>query len=631
MNDEELTKLLEAHLLWLESDGKQGQQAVGKHDFSAADLTNAKLSKACLKKSDFTKANLTNADLREAELSGTIFKSAILKDANLQRSDLLGVDFGGATLTSINLQAAILRRAKFANSKLGGQARLREADLRNADLEKALYLQTSQLAGADVGGAKLPEAIKGFEGLKNIAEATSNAQKLFVAMLSGCLYSWLTIGTTKDAGLLTNSATSPLPIIGTAIPIVGFYVVAPLLLIALYFYFHLNMQRLWESLADLPAIFPDGRPLDKMADPWLLNGLVRAHFYRLREKRPPLSRMQQGLSVLLAWWVVPFTLFIFWGRFLRRHDWLGSSLHITLLAGSIGFGVVSYRLARATLRGVPRKSFAWRKAVSDVRTYKRAAGCVGVLIVGLILYYCTHQAIDIFTDDFDYSKPSENRVSYALRHIGFRAFADIREDDVSTKLPTWSPVYSGKVEEIAFVKGARLRDADLKSAYAFQAFMVNADLSGADLRYAMLDEAKLTHADLMRANLALAALVEANLMQSNLAQADLTKSNLLGANLSQANLSEALLIKAVLYRASLKEANLLHADLVGASFAGADLSGANLSRAEITDTDFEDANLTSVNFKGVDLRSAKGLTKKQIARAVTDEKTLLPENLPPGD
>ncbi len=56
-----------------------------------------------------------------------------------------------------------------------------------------------------------------------------------------------------------------------------FYLFAPFLLVGLYTYFHLYLQRLWESLADLPAIFPDGTPLDKKADPWLLIGLVRAH------------------------------------------------------------------------------------------------------------------------------------------------------------------------------------------------------------------------------------------------------------------------------------------------------------------------------------------------------------------
>jgi uncharacterized protein YjbI with pentapeptide repeats len=275
MEPSELAQLLNAHQLWLSSNGKEGQRAIGKHDFSEKDLRGAQLSKALLKNSNFTKANLRDANLEKARLGRAVFKRANLQNAILQNAYLVEADFTEATLTNADVQGAALRRASFERARLGGRTRLREADLRNADLEQALYLQTAQLAGANVSGAKLPNAIAKFEGLKTIAEATSNAQKLFIAVLGGCVYSWLTIATTKDAALLTNSASSPLPVIATPLPIVGFYYVAPILLLALYFYFHLNMQRLWEALADLPAVFPDGRPLDKMADPWLLNGQSR--------------------------------------------------------------------------------------------------------------------------------------------------------------------------------------------------------------------------------------------------------------------------------------------------------------------------------------------------------------------
>jgi uncharacterized protein YjbI with pentapeptide repeats len=535
---------------------------------------------------------------------------------------------GGDDFSGNDLSRADLRRAKFGDTLLRG-TNLREADLQNADLENAKFLLTSQLAGADVAGAKLPSAIAEFKGLENITEATSNAQKLFIAMLTGCLYSWLTIGTTRDSALLTNSATSPLPVIGTAIPIASFYLLAPIVLIAVYFYFHLNMQRLWEALAELPAIFPDGRPLDKMADPWLLNGLVRAHFARLRSERPPLFRTQQYLSILLAWWVVPLTLLVFWGHFLRRHDWIGSGLHIAFLAATIGFGLVSFALARLTLRGLSRKQLHWRDIPRDSRLHKRIAGFAGVCVIAAILYFCTHQAIDTFTNDFDYSQPPKRIVPEILKRVGFRPFVDVREEDVSTKLQGWSPVHSRKIEEVAFVKGARLRNANMKSAYAPEAFLVNADLNGADLRNAILTEANLAHADLRNANLSLASLVEADVMETKFYGADLTEANLMGVDLSRADLTEALLIRAVLYNAVLKAAKLTHADLVGAKLSGADMEDADLSRAELTDASFDNVNLRHTNLKGVDLRSVSGLTRHQLVEALTDEGTRLPADLPP--
>ena len=61
--------------------------------------------------------------------------------------------------------------------------------------------------------------------------------------------------------------------------------------------------------------------------------------------------MENFVSILLAWWVVPFTLLAFWLRFLPRHDWWGTTLHVALIAGAAWFGVYSYRLAVRTLSG----------------------------------------------------------------------------------------------------------------------------------------------------------------------------------------------------------------------------------------------------------------------------------------
>src|SRR4029453_9165167 len=122
---------------------------------------------------------------------------------------------------------------------------------------------------------------------------------------------------------------SPLPIINTNIAVSGFYLAAPVILLAVYCYFHLYLQRLWRGLTSLPAVFPDGEALDDKAYPWLLNGLVRAHFKKLEPAKRPLTRFENIVSILLAWWVVPFTLLAFWLRFLPRHDWwLGTPLQV---------------------------------------------------------------------------------------------------------------------------------------------------------------------------------------------------------------------------------------------------------------------------------------------------------------
>ena len=99
--------------------------------------------------------------------------------------------------------------------------------------------------------------------------------------------------------LILNTASSPLPIINTPIPIAGFYVVGATLLAAVYCYLHFYLQRLWRTLATLPAVFPDGIALDDKTDPWLLTNLVRTDFDAATSKPlPPLTRLENLLSIV---------------------------------------------------------------------------------------------------------------------------------------------------------------------------------------------------------------------------------------------------------------------------------------------------------------------------------------------
>jgi hypothetical protein len=80
------------------------------------------------------------------------------------------------------------------------------------------------------------------------AQVTKTAAAVFLSLIAGCVYSWLTIAATTDPSLLTNSTSSSLPIIQTAIPIADFYWAAPLILVAVYLYFHVYLHRIWSLL-----------------------------------------------------------------------------------------------------------------------------------------------------------------------------------------------------------------------------------------------------------------------------------------------------------------------------------------------------------------------------------------------
>ncbi len=186
-------------------------------------------------------------------------------------------------------------------------AEFHDAVLRDADLSGAQGALAVQFSGADLNGATLPESLGKFEALATVKDAAEYSRSVFIAMLAACVYSWLTIAKMTDLHMLDNSTSFPLPFISTSIPTGGFYIAAPLILFAVYIYFHLNLQRLWELLVTLPAVLTDGRPLDQAADPWLTVGLVRTHLRNLRASHVPLAdcsisspRRQHG-----GWFLLP--------------------------------------------------------------------------------------------------------------------------------------------------------------------------------------------------------------------------------------------------------------------------------------------------------------------------------------
>lgn len=586
ISDEELDRILVEHKTWLITENRHGKRA---------DLRNT----------DLSERDLQGVNLQKAQLNGASLIEAILTSANLQQAELHQADLTEATLIKTDLRGADLFDV------IG----LSEAVLDDCNMDGAIGLTGDDFARASVIGAKLPADLTKWEVLEVVAETSKNARKIFMAMLLACVYSWLTIASTTDVKLLTNSASSPLPIIGTAIPIAWFYFAAPLLLLGLYLYQHFYLQRLWENLAGLPAIFEDGKRLDQRAYPWLLNGLVRRHFDKLRPNRTRLQKLEEWVSTFLAWWVVPLTLLWFWARYIPRHDWWVTGLQIGLFGAAVTIGFAFYTEHWRTLGGKHRLP-------SSIQGFLiRSAGCLA-LVFGLLIL--SHLA---FTGD-------------GLEQLGFSTRVDLSEATVSTRADNYWEI-AASVRDSS-VTGANLRGQHLRGADLRWAFFVKADLRHADLRHADGFSSNFSHARLNSSRLDSASLQAANLEGANfsgasLLGADLQGANFTGGDLKHADLRHASLISAVLDSASLiatimdsavmRRASLKGANLMGAYLRGAVLTGANLSNACLLGTDLTHADLAAVNLSGANMRSAKGLTQEQLDEACGDSHTLLPYGL----
>ena len=519
---------------------------------------------------------------------------------NLSRVDLHGSDFGGANLEATNFTRARLAGSKFAGARVAS-AIFREADLTNADLREALGVSEERFPGANLAGARLPDSVHLLQRMERVETIYGSCQQIFVTLLIAALYTWLTIAATSHARLLSDSASSPLPIVGTPIPIAQFYLVAPFVVLVLFGYLHLSLQRLWNYLGGLPAVFPDGERLDQKSYPRVLSSFIRTQCALLRPGCPHDVRFLTSILSLVIWGGGTFLVGWVWWQYLPRREWLGAGLLFALLVGSVVLGVVSYRAATSALRGVqPRAS---RDGLAALVVSSALLGAVFVIkLNGQQPDELANRCVEVSRERAGFWTV----VTMMRDALRCSPLANLRQADLSVRPPMWK----GSDDDNGFVQGAFLRGKDLTYARAADAFLVKADLAGATLTHANLQGARLQKAILREANLTRASLLwafleGADFRGATLDDAVLREARLGGTKFSRFNncnqrcfkparLTRAFLVRADLSTADLKEAILEEARLDDATLLGAELHGANLARASLRRAQLQGAKLSGI-------------------------------------
>jgi uncharacterized protein YjbI with pentapeptide repeats len=467
----QLKRAVQKHSSWMRSNSREGKRA----SLARADLR----GRTDLKGIRLEWADMTEVELHEANLEGVDFSGALLERANLVDANLAGANLSQADLTEADLRRADLTGAKLSGADLRG-AKLRDATLRQTDLTEARNLTVEQLAGTDLTGARLPAALTDSNTIAKGADVSKDGQKYFLSLILACSYALLTLATTQDAALVANASPAQLPVINTSVPIVGFYLLAPALLLGLYLYFHGYLHDTWHTLARLPAVFPDGQPLTKKGFPWLCSDLASGRLRHLHQYQSPLYALRRTILVLIGWWLVPTTLFAFWYTYLRRHHVYGTVWHIALLILAVVAALWLYHHAEMMLCREESKPLRWRESW-EAGVNRRAAlwGTAGVMAISSV------SAMGMTGE------------------LGFRA-----------------SLHGAKLE-LANLKQAHLERADLWRANLKTADLGGASLRHADLSFAQLDSAFMADADFTDAELEGTVLLDANLRNARLTRADL--------------------------------------------------------------------------------------------------------------
>jgi uncharacterized protein YjbI with pentapeptide repeats len=607
------------------------------------------------------KGDFAGADLEGTELIGVNFRFADFADANLKAADLLLADLRDACLVRADLQDACLVGAN-----------LEGANLEDASLETAMGLVPRQIAGANLRDASLPASFLEFPAAAALEKASRTVLRYFTVMISTSAICWLIVWRTKDVQLVSDSSLIPSwhARVASALPTAESYLILPVVLFILYLVFQFHLQKVWDAVLELPAVFPDGRALGDRESGVVL-ALMRAHFHWVDHDGSSTRAVEKGVASTLAYWTVPVTLLLFWARYLTRQEVRGTILHALLVMVATGVAVYA-----TTKTGRPAERWAIERRWTDrlaAKIRKINPATVACALGAALLFLSIGTIVGVPHSRGRAPQYSESNIrrwaTTALWSIGFDPYADLTEASISTRPANWN----GSDAQVASVIGPRLNGARLRYAQAYGAFFVNAhlwhsnlqgaylsdadmrgvDLGESDLRFALMDHTQMSGANLDRAILDGADMRRANLQSANLSHTSLVGTTLIDANLqgasfygsrlSSATMTRANFEKADFREAYLDEAEMEHADLRGAylwsaRLRDADLKGAQLGNAILIDaylpgadlrwaqfagTVLSGANLSGANLDGADMRGAGGLDANQVCSAKSRNGTIL--------
>jgi uncharacterized protein YjbI with pentapeptide repeats len=480
---------------------------------------------------------------------------------------------------------------------------------------------------------------------KAINDAAGKASVLWTTFVTFELYLVIAFGSVKHRDLFLETPIK-LPLLNVDLPLVGFFVVAPTVLVIFHFYVFLQLLALAAKAEDYDTLLRQAA--SDTSDRQLLRHRLDSFFVLQLLIGPRKQRTGfAGFSLRLIAWITLVgapVLILLHGQvtFLPYHrEWVIWLQRITVLMDLV---VIWYfwKRVRGDNESILPRGLAKARPIVGVT----ASVCIFFLSVGIatfpnewadehvpyIRYIPTtwrphwsdkdnwtslHELLFagdpdevsgrarslfsnylVLTDQsfVDPHKPDEVKISHPFRGRDLRRAvlnrADLRKADFTGAMLNGASFEDAELEGAQFgcaqdwatrFDGGRWPDDGC--TWLQGAFFLRAQLKGASFKQARLQAANLTMARLEGAFLSLARLQGATLTLARLRGADLSNAKLQGANLD---------------RMELQGAWLIMVELQGASLPGVKLQGANLSYAQL-----QGANLDKTELQGALLTNAR--------------------------
>jgi len=441
-------------------------------------------------------------------------------------------------------------------------------------------------------------------------ESARHVRGLYFKFLLFAFYVAVIVFSTDDEQLLKGTGAE-LPLLGVELPLVGFYVVVPWLI--LIFHAHLLSQfyLLSRKLFDLDQVLRALPSESARIQRGLIFPLIFSHRI-VGTQHPRLIRRVFGAAMVVTILMTPILLLgAVQYKFLPYHGaWITFNHQLVFTFDLLLLWIFWPRLFS--------RSGRWRDCWSRSRprwgiwiSTLLGALVSAILIFGAWILVVPHVG-DIeewlvenwlVRDKQEGSAGNQQGLPWIHRNLV------LHEQTLMRKNPPVELLSAAREKQD---QDGKKQDQDPKAeAEVWLKDGEALELRGRDLRYADFYKSRLWDADLREARLEGADLSEAQLQGADLEEAQLQGAVLSSAQLQGANLSDAQLQDANLYRAQLEGARLSKAQLQGADLEGeqlqgavlreAQLQGAVLRRAVVYGTRFRDAELLLADLRGLRL------------------------------
>jgi uncharacterized protein YjbI with pentapeptide repeats len=485
-----------------------------------------------------------------------------------------------------------------------------------------------------------------------VNDAAKRVNSIWLSLIALMTYVFIATGKITHKDLFLEIPVK-LPILGVDVPLRGYFIFVPAFVLALHFYFGVQLSGLAEKLREYERTlseigFDSGRrnrlrqrldnsPFAKIlsapaaglqillrivawasmavAPPWLI---LFVQLMYLPQQDVSITYYHKGVLVvdilLVGFYVLPWMIHknLFFPKQAKSKN-LSFQLHRIFNAGGwTDVLMVSIALTAALWIAFLVAIFPWQRTPFQWLTKSWFMVGADPISLGPATWFSNRLILSDLNliDGIDLTKVNVTR---AARNRSFYSATFDRSDLRQTD-------FTGSDLNFASFNGANLQMAKMGCAYTFHSDSGPSGFGGCT----QLREANFNGANMQNASLTGAMMQGASLRNAHANRATLAASQLQGSTLDGASLDAADLTQAGLDGASIKEASLIGADFNSARIRGADFrnstlfgasidyvlaqnssfTGAQLQGASMTWSHFEGANFLAVATYGTDLSSS---------------------------